>query len=417
MNTKSIDFFTSPSLPLPGGVSEANLFEWLRHVRVEGSDQEIENYLKSDFKRFVYTLGLVDQVSGQGGQALEFGSNPYFTTMLVRQFTAFDWSYSNYFGPHLTQGVHRQKVSYRSLEDGEDRVAEMEYHHFNSESDHFPFSDGTFDLVLYCEILEHLTNDPCKVLRNIRRVLKPDGEFILTTPNVARIENVMRLIDGANLYDPYSGYGPYGRHNREYTCDELRQLLRYVGFEVESIFTADVNPYLYQYKGDISVLREILSRRADDLGQYIFVRARKSDAEGQKLPSWLYRSVPSSRVASTQSDKIASLSADLRLRDELPGELIGSVDVNFVVANVGTERWEFQNLKLGARVINRQGDVIREFRGDNVGTVAPSQSVNLRININLTGLPNRDIEVVFDLVSEFQFWFENLGSNVFRVIQ
>ncbi len=32
---------------------------------------------------------------------------------------------------------------------------------------------------------------------------------------VSRLENVCRMIAGVNIYDPYSGYRPYGRHNRE----------------------------------------------------------------------------------------------------------------------------------------------------------------------------------------------------------
>ena len=42
------------------------------------------------------------------------------------------------------------------------------------------------------------------------RVLKPLGAMILTNPNVVRLENVAKLMSGANVYDAYSGYGPYG---------------------------------------------------------------------------------------------------------------------------------------------------------------------------------------------------------------
>ncbi|CAH2771099.1 MAG: hypothetical protein CBARDCOR_1238, partial [uncultured Caballeronia sp.] len=74
-------------------------------------------------------------------------------------------------------------------------------------------------------------------------MLKDDGTLVLTTPNVNRLENVARMIVGANIYDPYSDYGPYGRHNREYK-HELYTMLTYLGFPVEEIFTADVNPNL-----------------------------------------------------------------------------------------------------------------------------------------------------------------------------
>ena len=45
-----------------------------------------------------------------------------------------------------------------------------------------PFSDHTFNLVWASEVLEHLA-DPDFAAREMRRVLKPGGRLILTTPN------------------------------------------------------------------------------------------------------------------------------------------------------------------------------------------------------------------------------------------
>lgn len=43
------------------------------------------------------------------------------------------------------------------------------------------FTDGTFDIVLCSEVLEHVYN-PCAVLSEIYRILKPDGRALLTVP-------------------------------------------------------------------------------------------------------------------------------------------------------------------------------------------------------------------------------------------
>ena len=80
-----------PSLPLPKGILEYQLFNWLKSVRVEGAPHEIGNYCIQDFKRFIYTYGLVREASKYAkvsrGRCLELGANPYFTTMLLKEFT------------------------------------------------------------------------------------------------------------------------------------------------------------------------------------------------------------------------------------------------------------------------------------------------------------------------------------------
>lgn len=44
------------------------------------------------------------------------------------------------------------------------------------------FRDASFDLVWYSEVIEHLENPP-KTINEIKRVLKPGGRYIITTPN------------------------------------------------------------------------------------------------------------------------------------------------------------------------------------------------------------------------------------------
>lgn len=92
-----------------------------------------------------------------------------------------------------------------------------------------PFSDNSFDGVLFTEVLEHLLYDPRKLVEEIYRVLRPHGELIVSTPNVLRVENRIKIILGRNIYPPHEHfYFPdlYRRHNREYTMQELIELFR-----------------------------------------------------------------------------------------------------------------------------------------------------------------------------------------------
>lgn len=274
-------------LPLPRMWSEEELREMIGSVRVEGAPaEEMRIYVEADFKRFVYTLGLVPERAGQ--RILELGANPYFTTTLLSKFRDSELHLANFFGEGRREA--KQKVTIHRT--GE--VVEYSYKQFNIEEDRFPYDDDFFDVVLFCEIIEHLLSDPVHALAQIKRVLKPGGVLVLTTPNVARLDNVRKIIAGENVYDPYSGYGPYGRHNREYTLEELRDLLTANGFDVRTMFTADVNPGHTSSSVALGTVMPLVSHRPADLGQYIFCQcivSLESKRSPVVRPDWLYRSM------------------------------------------------------------------------------------------------------------------------------
>ena len=68
------------------------------------------------------------------------------------------------------------------------------------------FPDGSFDCVISFQVIEHIRRDG-DFVREIARVLRPGGRFIVTTPNAP-----MSL-----TRNPW--------HVREYTAEELRRLL------------------------------------------------------------------------------------------------------------------------------------------------------------------------------------------------
>jgi len=104
----------------------------------------------------------------------------------------------------------------------------------NIENKNLPFERNYFDLVLFTEVIEHLTIHPQKILAQIKAVLKPSGYLLITTPNVLRSQNLFSLIIRKNIYFPLNQLKqlPYHRHNREYTQREIINLLQSTGFKI-----------------------------------------------------------------------------------------------------------------------------------------------------------------------------------------
>ncbi|MGI4880464.1 MAG: class I SAM-dependent methyltransferase [Janthinobacterium lividum] len=277
----------APPLPIPTGQTRATLLESMLSLTMDRpAKEELEAYGRADCDRFIHTLGLVPD---EPAAALEVGGNPYFTTILLKQFRRLDLELTNFFSGPPARGM--QHVTYRPVAGGTVDTT-FDYWNVNVETDRLPYADGAFDLVLFCEVLEHMTNDPLAAVAELKRVLKPGGRLIVTTPNVARLENVARLIAGENLYDPYSGYGPYGRHNREYTADDLMRLMVHCGFEREIMFTADVSPLAQANLTEAVNASQGVRTTAAEYGQYLFSRWKNAAPIQPGRPSWLYRSYP-----------------------------------------------------------------------------------------------------------------------------
>src|SRR5262249_17233247 len=98
-----------------------------------------------------------------------------------------------------------------------------------------PFEDQSVATIAFCATFEHLRVDPFFALREMRRVLQPDGSLYLTTPNLYRLGNVVSFALGRGLaFDPIREYGKlrvvgHMGHVREYTASEMRRILAGAG--------------------------------------------------------------------------------------------------------------------------------------------------------------------------------------------
>ena len=123
---------------------------------------------------------------------------------------------------------------------------------YNLDVDDLPYKNDVFDIVIFSEIIEHLFYGVPHALNEINRVIKKDGFLILTTPNLARIPNRIRLLMGKGINPELGGENPffqrdiYKRHNREYTLEELMYLLKESGFKINKYFYMNYPVYTYE---------------------------------------------------------------------------------------------------------------------------------------------------------------------------
>ncbi len=103
-----------------------------------------------------------------------------------------------------------------------------------------PYPDNHFDIVNCWETMEHFNFNPVHFVREIRRVLKPGGQAFITVPNMAKLDQRIKLLLGKSIRNPVSTFQQYadsrflGLHWREYVLDEIRELFQLQQFRIES---------------------------------------------------------------------------------------------------------------------------------------------------------------------------------------
>jgi len=179
-----------------------------------------QEYLDYHAARFVDTLDLLGP--GEGKRLLDVGAFPGHLTLAVQ---AVGYQVDALTGPD---------ESARGLQNFTTRLSnhQISVVRADVEFDPFPFPDQSFDVILAAEIIEHLPFNPYHMLHESFRVLKPTGRIVLSTPNLTKLDNLLRFAIGRTIHPdirlPFHKTFKSiltGRHIREYTAEELIYLL------------------------------------------------------------------------------------------------------------------------------------------------------------------------------------------------
>lgn len=117
-------------------------------------------------------------------------------------------------------------------------------------NERLPFDDNTFDAVVSIEGIEHIER-PFDFIRECRRVVKPGGYLLLTTPNISALRSRWRwLLTGFHnkCKYPLDENNPAPRHHiNMLSFPELRYMLHTNGFRIEGISTNRIKAISWLY--------------------------------------------------------------------------------------------------------------------------------------------------------------------------
>jgi methionine biosynthesis protein MetW len=135
---------------------------------------------------------------------------------------------------HFCQG---RAASYQGVDVSEQAVALARKGGLNAQviedASALPFDDGSFDVVVCCEVLEHLFA-PLDGAAEARRVLRTGGRYVVTVPNVAYWRGRLDLAllgrwhpggDDRSVEEPWRD-----PHVRFFTPRSMRAMLKSAGF-------------------------------------------------------------------------------------------------------------------------------------------------------------------------------------------
>jgi SAM-dependent methyltransferase len=252
-------------------------------------DRDALAYHRTFARRYAHTLNLIAAVKQRAGlgddaRVLELGAAPYGMSALLRHHLFREPLLAS-FGP-----PGRPARDLRFVIAGE--AVTMPELEFNAETDRWPLEDSSLDLAICCELIEHLAFDPAHVFAEANRVLRPNGRLLVSTPNAASLQNIVRLVAGVapglapHYRLPATMGSLYSRHNRELTPRALAALFGAAGFALETRDMANFFPFdrCGLSRARVAALRALAARPHDRADTMTFV-GRRAGPVAQRWPT------------------------------------------------------------------------------------------------------------------------------------
>lgn len=202
----------------------SGIFDELKASIVKTEDDKFKEislkYLSEHKSRYLSDLKQIYKYTKEE-KMLEVGSYPYHMTFLLKKL-GYDVTGIDLNIERLNKFISSNHLKIKQADVQQDKL---------------PFKDNTFDLIIFNEVFEHLTN-PIHALIECNRVLKKNGTFILTTPNLYFLPQIVSYLFGRGaMTNPFRQFsklywlGHMG-HIREYSSKEVKEFLTKTNFKV-----------------------------------------------------------------------------------------------------------------------------------------------------------------------------------------
>ncbi len=220
---------------------EATTGQWNKIISQFGNTDTA--YLEHHFNRFKNTFNLFSQSwnKERGNRVLDIGAHwlhqSLFYSLNGFQVTACDF-------PATLQQDSVIKLAQNQ------NISLLPYTDLESPSVFNNIKDDAFDIILFTEIIEHITFNPIDFWKEIYRVLAPNGRIIITTPNYyswhSRCWSFKRFINGYGgglTTDSILGMHTYSHHWKEFSLKELS----YYFFQMSKDFRIQRREYINDF--------------------------------------------------------------------------------------------------------------------------------------------------------------------------
>ena len=237
-------------------------------------------YLRASYLRFSETkIRLMESLGDRRGAMLDIGAHWLHQTLLYA-LDGFDVTASDIRSPGemddnpiitaIAAEHHIRLLPYKDLKDP-------------IELNQLP--ENSFDVILFCEIIEHITFNPVPMWQAVYRLLKPGGRIVVTTPNYYWPgyvgPDLLRPLRGISTGLPVAdilGVNDYGHHWKIYSARDLRDYFALLSsdFVVERTDYFDTLDQVGPRRGAVSFLGRLVPILRDSLYMEIVLKEKRA---------------------------------------------------------------------------------------------------------------------------------------------